>query len=517
MESEANRPLDDAELEALRELGYPAVPELVEGLLTAARRGQDLAALAAAGSGREILAGLAAAARCDPEEPGVQALLLCPTREVAAEAAAAAGRLCSSIGLEALLWPPSRPGAPGPGSTEPPFARVVSGRPTEILAAVRAGHLGLSALRLFVVEGREELERLEQWPAAEAILDTLESETQKIVFAERWDAGFAELVERQLHRARRWPPELVDRDGGGEAAAQGEGAVAYGLAVGASDRLDLLAVGLHTAAERTTSELALVRCPSRTSAHRAAAGLAARGFAISGEQGGAGVAVSWGADEPPAEGTVAFLGLPGSLAEMRRWLGPAAFRIVVAEPSELPQLRILTARAGWPHAPLPEPPPPADDVELFRARLRAKLGRGGEGADLLVLAPLLEEFGAARVAAALAGMLRGEELAKAPGEPAGEEAPERATAGRASEPGVRPAWTKLFLNVGKRDGVSPGDLVGAITGETAAVGAQLGKIEIRNSFSLVDVDSLVAEDVIRQIRGSRIRGRDVVAKVAREN
>ena len=80
----------------------------------------------------------------------------------------------------------------------------------------------------------------------------------------------------------------------------------------------------------------------------------------------------------------------------------------------------------------------------------------------------------------------------------------------------RPTWTRVFVGVGKRDGAGPGDLVGAITGETSVSGGQIGRIEIRHNFSLVDVDSLVADEVVRGLDGRRIKGRDIIARLDRD-
>ena len=52
--------------------------------------------------------------------------------------------------------------------------------------------------------------------------------------------------------------------------------------------------------------------------------------------------------------------------------------------------------------------------------------------------------------------------------------------------GVRP-WVRLFVSAGQRDNVRPGDLVGAITGEAGITGEEVGRIEIRDTFSIVEV------------------------------
>ena len=55
----------------------------------------------------------------------------------------------------------------------------------------------------------------------------------------------------------------------------------------------------------------------------------------------------------------------------------------------------------------------------------------------------------------------------------------------------------------------PGDLVGAITGEAAISGDQVGRIEIRDTFSIVEVASDVGERVIQALNGTTVKGRSL--------
>jgi ATP-dependent RNA helicase DeaD len=57
--------------------------------------------------------------------------------------------------------------------------------------------------------------------------------------------------------------------------------------------------------------------------------------------------------------------------------------------------------------------------------------------------------------------------------------------------------------------VRPGDLVGAIAGETGLRGRDVGAIEIAERFSLVEVPAGAAEEVITALRASTIKGRKV--------
>ena len=51
----------------------------------------------------------------------------------------------------------------------------------------------------------------------------------------------------------------------------------------------------------------------------------------------------------------------------------------------------------------------------------------------------------------------------------------------------RGSMVRLFLRVGRRDGVRPADLVGAIANEAGLSGDQIGDIDLYDTFSFVEV------------------------------
>lgn len=75
---------------------------------------------------------------------------------------------------------------------------------------------------------------------------------------------------------------------------------------------------------------------------------------------------------------------------------------------------------------------------------------------------------------------------------------------------------RLFMTVGTRDGVKTGDLVGAIAGEGGIPGDRVGKIDLRESHSLVEVAASDAASVIARVNGTMIRGRRVVVRAERD-
>jgi ATP-dependent RNA helicase DeaD len=75
---------------------------------------------------------------------------------------------------------------------------------------------------------------------------------------------------------------------------------------------------------------------------------------------------------------------------------------------------------------------------------------------------------------------------------------------------------RLFIGAGRLDGLRPGDLVGAIANEASVDGRAVGAIEITDRFALVEVPEERAEDIIRALRGTTIRGRKVNVRRDRE-
>jgi ATP-dependent RNA helicase DeaD len=70
----------------------------------------------------------------------------------------------------------------------------------------------------------------------------------------------------------------------------------------------------------------------------------------------------------------------------------------------------------------------------------------------------------------------------------------------------------LAFSVGKDDGVRPGDLVGAITGEAGITSRDLGAIRINNEFSTVEVSEALASKVVKAMKGKKVRGEKVDVK-----
>jgi ATP-dependent RNA helicase DeaD len=139
-----------------------------------------------------------------------------------------------------------------------------------------------------------------------------------------------------------------------------------------------------------------------------------------------------------------------------------------------------------------------------RGAIAGALERGGLDGELLALAPLFERHDPARVAAALY------RLWQAKGQPAAESP--AATAAVAAPAGLV-ATARIWIGLGKKDGTTAADIVAALTKDLRVEAARIGRIELRETYSLVEVPADDAEAIARRLNGKLIRRRTVVAKV----
>ena len=77
---------------------------------------------------------------------------------------------------------------------------------------------------------------------------------------------------------------------------------------------------------------------------------------------------------------------------------------------------------------------------------------------------------------------------------------------RAPKPEVE-SWVRLFVTAGTRDEVGPRELLGAITGESNVAGGRIGRIDVRDNHSLVEVRQEDAAKIIEALNGTTLGGR----------
>ena len=68
---------------------------------------------------------------------------------------------------------------------------------------------------------------------------------------------------------------------------------------------------------------------------------------------------------------------------------------------------------------------------------------------------------------------------------------------------------RLVINIGKSQRVTPGDILGAVAGESGIPGRLVGSIDMYDGYTFVDVPAQYAEDVLKAMSHAKIRGKNV--------
>ena len=87
---------------------------------------------------------------------------------------------------------------------------------------------------------------------------------------------------------------------------------------------------------------------------------------------------------------------------------------------------------------------------------------------------------------------------------------------KSDKPSTTRKFTRLILNVGKKDGANPSRLIGEINDFTGNSGIRVGKIEIMNSSSILEVESRFAPQIKGVFQGLMINGKPVVIEEAKD-
>jgi ATP-dependent RNA helicase DeaD len=77
-------------------------------------------------------------------------------------------------------------------------------------------------------------------------------------------------------------------------------------------------------------------------------------------------------------------------------------------------------------------------------------------------------------------------------------------------------WAQLWIGAGRRAGIRPGDLVGAIANEAGVPGSVVGAIQLFDDYALVDVLAHLADPVASALRNGGIRGQKYPVRQERQ-
>ncbi|MDB4947541.1 MAG: box helicase domain protein [Gemmatimonadetes bacterium] len=532
-------------LAALDTLGYEEPTPIQTAAIPVLLAGRDVVGRAATGTGKTAAFVLPLVERIEPGTPGVKALILCPTRELAVQVAEATHRYALRKGLRVLAVY----GGQDIERQLMPLRRgvdVVVGTPGRILDHIRRRSLDLSHITNVVLDEADEMLDMGFQDDIEAILESTPKERQTALFSATFPPRIAQLAERHLTNPERitvrapvletpkvrqvayvvprpYKMEALSRILDLEAPTS---AILFCRTRHEVDELtEALSVrgyrpeALHGGLNQGQRDRVMKRFREGTADLLIATDVAARGIDVEHVS----HVINYDIPQTP-EAYVHRIGRTGRA-------GREGTAITLVQPRERQLLRGIERIIGAPveHGRVPTIADlRARRLELLRAAIHETLEEGEYGAFRDAVRVLAEQYDPLEIAAAAAKLAsdatRGEEPEDGKDIPEWDptrERPERDSRGprghtdRSERPSAPrrgrsdQTMTRLYVGVGRRRGVRAGDLVGAITGEAKIPGDAIGAIEIADQFSLVEVREDLADLVIQRLGGASVKGRPV--------
>ncbi|MGY0373656.1 DEAD/DEAH box helicase [Clostridium sp. JNZ J1-5] len=148
--------------------------------------------------------------------------------------------------------------------------------------------------------------------------------------------------------------------------------------------------------------------------------------------------------------------------------------------------------------------PSAEDVEEYKTnafldKVKATIEEGHLGKYIDHIEKLLDEdYASIDVAAALLKMNIGEEKRE-----------DVAIEDEIGDTGAEQGMVRLFINVGRTQKIQAKDVIGAIAGETGMEGKLIGKIDIYEKFTFVEVPKEYAKVVLNIMKNNTIKGKKI--------
>jgi ATP-dependent RNA helicase DeaD len=527
--------LSEPLLLAVRELGYETPTSIQRKTIPVLLRGRDVIGQAPTGTGKTAAFALPILQGLDPQDRGVQALVLTPTRELAIQVAEALhtysrglGRGSGSgMGSGAVRVLPVYGGQPIQKQLERMRGgiHVVVGTPGRIMDHLRRGSLNLGGLRMVVLDEADEMLRMGFVEDVETILAQAPVDCQTALFSATMPEEVRRIADRYLenpvtieseHRTMTVP--TIDQ---------------FYVQVVEAQKLDALAQLLEARSVPGEASLVFVRTKSR--AAELAERLQARGYAAEAMQGDmnqtqretvirrlrSGQAELVVATDVAARGLdVERIGMvvnydisydPESYVHRigrTARAGRAGTAVLFTTPREQRLRRDIERYIGRSIPPMALPTQAdiaARRIQLFKDQILAVVENEELDLYLGLVQELVEESGRdlAEIAAAAASLARRDKPLLATVNAEALDVPDA------------DGMVRLYINAGRERGVRPSDIVGAIANEAGIPGRVIGAIDIYDDFTLVDVPSEYKQQVLAAMDGATLRNQPVAVRVAK--
>ncbi len=452
-------PLNPAMLANLALLGYTRMTPIQAASLPVALLGKDLIAQAKTGSGKTAAFALALLANLNARRFAVQAMVLCPTRELADQVTTEIRRLARAEENIKVVTLCGGVALRGQTASLEHGAHIVVGTPGRIMDHLERGNLNLEALNTLVLDEADRMLDMGFFDDIATVARQCPPERQTLLFSATYPEGIAKLSQ-QFMKA----PQTISVQAQHERSKIRQ----RWYEVKESERLHAVSLVLNH--YRPVSTLAF--CNTKVQCRDLVAVLRAQGFSA--------------------------LALYGELEQRERdqvlvQFANRSCSVLVATDVAARGLDITQLEMVINVDVTPDP-----EVHIHRI---GRTGRADEEGWAISLASMNEMGSVGKI----------EQLQKA--ESDWHKLTELTPASK--EP-LAPPMRTLQIVGGRKEKIRAGDVLGALTGEAGFTREQVGKINVNEFSTYVAVDSRIANEALHKLSTGRVKGKSVKVRLLDE-
>jgi ATP-independent RNA helicase DbpA len=448
--------LGEALLSNLATLQYETLTPIQESSLPLMLDGHDVIAQAQTGSGKTVAFGLALLHKLNIDKYAAQALVLCPTRELAEQVSQALRQLARQIPNIKILNLSG--GMPMKGQLDSlrHAAHIIVGTPGRVQKHLDKKTLSLDCLQTLILDEADRMLDMGFYDAIDTIIKLCPSQRQTLLFSATYPEGIKKLASKFLKNPQRITVK--------SAATELDIQQTFYKIEGFKHKLALLkTVLLH---HQPTS--ALIFCNTKEQTSQITTALMGEGFS----------ATALNGDMEQAERDAAVIRFKNKSCTILVATDVAARGLDV---KELPL--VINFEIAFEH-----------DMHIHRIGRTGRAGHKGLAISFAIPAD------AERLAAIEEAQMHPVQW--------GNVSALNATGTRLPAPEM----VTLALNAGKKDKIRPGDILGTLTKDAGLSGDSIGKIDIFPTYAYVAVQRTHVDNAFQYFKNGKLKGRKVNVK-----